>query len=136
MTRARWRVGWARCLDAIRGPVRPGRHWRHTVAEMLEASVRPPANSRQSRLSRKAMQEVTIYLGEDNTLYVQHLSLTGKGQTEVAIRMCWEAMQHLAMQAGLGLNLPAAAAVPIQVSRIPTIEAPVPVPVQADNGSP
>lgn len=121
---------WQRFLAAVRGPSQT-RHWRHTVAEMLEAPLRPPAHTRQSRLSRTAMHEVTIYLSEDNTIFVHHLSLTGKGQAEVAIRMCWEAMQHLAMQTGMGLNLPSHAAIPVGVVPMP----PEPVPEAAQNGS-
>ena len=123
---------WTKVIAAIRGPVVSGRRWRHTVAEMLAMPFRPPVSTRQSRLSRKAMHEVTIYLGDDHTIYVQHLSLTGKGQAEVAIRMCWEAMQHLAMQSGLALNLPTQAAVPVELMRVPQAE---PVPAQTENGS-
>jgi len=67
-----------------------------------------------------------IYLSEDNTIFVQHLSMAGKGQAEVAIRMCWEAMQHLAMAAGVGINLPTQAAVPAQIVQ--------PEPVETGNG--
>ena len=123
---------WTKLIATIRGPVVAGRRWRHTVAELLEAPFRAPVSTRQSRLSRKAMHEVTIYLGDDATIYVQHLSLTGKGQAEVAIRMCWEAMQHLAMQSGLALNLPAQAAVPVTLTPLPQ---PEPVAVQTENGS-
>lgn len=108
------------------------RRWRDTIREMLHAPFETPTDTRQSRLSRKALHEVTIYLGDDNTIYVQHLSLTGKGQAEVAIRMCWEAMQHLAMQSGLALNLPTQAAVPVELMRVPQAE---PVPAQTENGS-
>ena len=108
------------------------RRWRDTILEMLRAPFEVPTDTRQSRLSRKALHEVTIYLGDDNTIYVQHLSLTGKGKAEVAIRMCWEAMQHLAMQSGLALNLPSQAAVPVQVLTPPPVEA---VAIQAENGS-
>ena len=121
---------WQRFLRAVQGPSLT-RHWRHTVAEMLAAPFQPPRTTRQSRLSRTAMHEVTIYLSDDNTIFVQHLSLTGKGKAEVAIRMCWEAMQHLAMQSGLGLNLPSQAAIPVTVSPM----APDPVPATAENGS-
>jgi hypothetical protein len=128
---------WQRAIARVRGPDRPDRHWRHTVAEILELPLRPPTNTRKNRLGRKAMQEVTIYLGEDNTIYVQHLSMAGKGQAEVAIRMCWEAMQHLAMRAGLVLDLPTHAAVPVQImSAPPPPLAPEPALVAADNGSP
>ncbi len=73
-----------------------------------------------------------IYLSDDNVIYVQHLALTGQGQAEVAIRMCWEAMQHLAQAAGVGINLPAEAAVPAQL--IPASPRP-PEPVTADAGN-
>ena len=124
---------WTKVIAAIRGPVVEGRRWRHTVAEMLACQFRPPQNTRQSRLSRKAMHEVTIYLSDDNTIFVQHLCLTGKGQREVAIRMCWEAMQHLAMSGGLALNLPTQAAIPVMVSQVSA--PPEPVPAHTENGS-
>ena len=107
------------------------RRWRDTILEMLRAPLQPPVNTRQSLLSRKAMHEVSIYLGDDHVIYVQHLSLTGKGQGEVAIRMCWEAMQHLAMKSGLALNLPTQAAVPVTLTPLP----PEPMVVQTENGS-
>ncbi len=108
------------------------RRWRDTVREMVRAPFQPPGSTRQSRLSRRALHEVMIYLGEDHTIYVQHLSMTGKGQAEVAIRMCWEAMQHLAMQSGLGLNLPTTAAIPVEIR--PMVP-PEPVTAQTENGS-
>lgn len=106
--------------------------WRETLTRLARGPFRPPKDTRKSRLSRKAMHEVTIYLGEDNTIYVQHLCLTGKGKAEVAIRMCWEAMQHLAMQSGLALNLPGQAAIPVQIV-VP--EPPEPVSASPENGS-
>ena len=107
--------------------------WLATATRWAMQPFQPPANTRKSRLSRKAMHEVTIYLGEDNTIFVQHLCLTGKGQREVAIRMCWEAMQHLAMSGGLALNLPTQAAIPVTVS---PVSAPLePVPAHTENGS-
>ena len=114
------------------------RAWFGTLRRLAAAPFQPPTGTRRSRLSRQALHEVTIYLGDDNTIFVQHLCMSGKGQAEVAIRMCWEAMQHLAMQAGLGLTLPAQAAIPVQVQVPPAPPVPVPegVPVQADNGSP
>ena len=104
------------------------RHW-------VGQAFGPPQNTRKSRLSRKAMHEVTIYLSEDNTIFVQHLCLTGKGQREVAIRMCWEAMQHLAMSGGLALNLPTQAAIPVTVSPLSPPPEPMPVPAHTENGS-
>jgi hypothetical protein len=100
--------------------------WIHTLARLLGGPFRPPPSTRHSRLSRRTTHEVTIYLGEDNVIYVQHISMTGKGQADVAIRMCWEAMQHLAMSAGVGINLPSHAALPAQIVREP---------VEAGNGS-
>ena len=95
-------------------------------------AVAPPTSTRQNRLSRRAVHEVTIYLTEDNMIFVHHLSLTGKGKAEVGIRMCWEAMQHLAMQSNLALNLPTQAAIPVQIQPIENAE---PVPAQTENGS-
>ena len=123
---------YQRFVQHIRGPLQPGRHWRHTIAEILESLVQPPTSPRQNRLSRRVTHEVTIYLSEDNMIFVHHLSLTGKGKAEVGIRMCWEAMQHLAMQSGLALNLPTQAAVPVQIQSLPDTE---PVPAQTENGS-
>lgn len=107
--------------------------WLTTAKGWAMHWLQPPQSTRQSRLSRKAMHEVTIYLGEDNTIFVQHVCLTGKGQREVAIRMCWEAIQHLAMSGGLALNLPTQAAIPVTVS--PLSVPPEPVPAHTENGS-
>ena len=78
------------------------------------------------------MHEVTIYLGDDHVIYVQYLSIVGKGHAEVPIRMCWEAMQHFAMKSGLALNLPTQAAVPVTLTPLPQ---PEPVTAQTENGS-
>ena len=104
------------------------------LAQRARGLCRPPADSRTSRLSRKSLHEVTIYLGDDNTLFVHHLCLTGQGQAEVGIRMCWEAMQFLAMRSGLALNLPTQAALPVQVTPLPPEAAAVSA--HTDNGSP
>jgi hypothetical protein len=95
-----------------------------------------PTHTRQSRLSRVILHEVTIYLSTDHTVYVHHLNLEGgPPRPDVAIRMCWEAMQHLAMACGVGITLPAQAAVPAQLTPISTAEPAVPTPAEMAAGN-
>lgn len=117
-------------MERVRVRLRP---WWGMVRDLVLLPLRPPTSTRQNRLGRQTIHEVMIYLGEDNTIYVQHLAMQGKGQAEVAIRMCWEAMQHLAMSSNLGLNLPQQAATPVQVyAQEPPAEA---VAAHSENGS-
>ncbi len=82
----------------------------------MERAIRglftPPTDPQRSRLARRYSNEVSIFLGENSTIYVNHICLTGPKDPSIVINMLWQAMQLAAMREGLTLRMPQEAAAP------------------------
>lgn len=97
---------------------------------MIRSIFTPPDDPQRSRIARRYSNEISIFLGENNTVYVNHVALTGPKDPAVAINMLWQAMQLFAMRSGVTLRLPSEAAAPAEVllppGNIPLEESPAP----------
>ena len=94
---------------------------------MIRSIFTPPDDPQRSRLARRYSNEISIYLGENNTVYVNHVSVTGPKDPSIPINMLWQAMQLMAMRSGVTLRLPSEAAGPAEIGLPPGT-----VPIPAD----
>lgn len=107
-------------LTALRGRLRAA------AERCIRGIFTPPADPQRSRLARRYSNEVSIFLGENNTVYVNHICLTGPKNPSIVINMLWQAMQLAAMREGLTLRMPQEAAAPAIVEGQVQIPAPPP----------
>jgi hypothetical protein len=96
------------------------------MERLIRSIFSPPDDPMRSRLARRYSNEVSIFLGENNTIYVNHICLTGSKDPGVLINMLWQAMQLSAMKSGLTLRMPQEAAAPAEL--VGHVEIPVPPP--------
>ena len=87
-------------------------HLRRAMERIIRSIFTPPNDPQRSRLARRYSNEISIFLGENNTVYVNHICLTGPKEPGILINMLWQAMQLAAMQSGLTLRMPQEAAAP------------------------
>jgi hypothetical protein len=111
-----------------------GKAWIKRVKAKLRAMVERftrsifslPDDPQRSRLSRRFSNEISVYMGENGSIYVNHVSVTGAKDPAIAINMLWQAMQLFAMRSNVVLRLPSEAAAPAEVLMKGSMEIPPP----------
>lgn len=94
---------------------------RAFLERVIRGIFTPPEDPQRSILSRKFTEEMSIYLGENNSVYVSHVTLRGKTDPAIPINMLWQALQLVAMRAGVTLRLPSIAAAPAEMIAPPGV---------------